>query len=86
VREIKEWQAIMDHLRNMPVTKAVELSTIPVDERAAEVRASGLIEWEASQTSCIRKSTAIMFWSCGTQPTTLAPSNSSYPSGPGQKK
>ena len=39
VREIKEWQAIMDHLRSLPVKKPGELPTIPVDERAAEVRA-----------------------------------------------
>jgi 5'-nucleotidase / UDP-sugar diphosphatase len=39
VREIKEWQAIMDHLRRLPVESPGELSTIPVDERAAEVRA-----------------------------------------------
>jgi 5'-nucleotidase/UDP-sugar diphosphatase len=39
VREIKEWQAIMDHLRSLPVKSAGELPTIPVDERAAEVRA-----------------------------------------------
>lgn len=39
VREIKEWQAIMDHLRNLPVERKGELPTIPVDERAAEVRA-----------------------------------------------
>jgi 5'-nucleotidase len=39
VREIKEWQAIMDYLRSLPVTKKGELPTIPVDERAAEVRA-----------------------------------------------
>ena len=38
-REIKEWQAIMDHLRNLPVTKKGELPVIPVDARAAEVRA-----------------------------------------------
>jgi 5'-nucleotidase len=38
-REIKEWQAIMDHLRDLPVTKKGELPVIPVDERAAEVRA-----------------------------------------------
>ncbi len=38
-REIKEWQAIMDHLRDLPVKKKGELPTIPVDERAAEVRA-----------------------------------------------
>ena len=39
VAEIKEWQAIMDHLRDLPVKNAGELPTIPVDERAAEVRA-----------------------------------------------
>ena len=39
VREIKEWQAIMDHLRGLPVKSQGELPTIPVDERAAEVRA-----------------------------------------------
>jgi 5'-nucleotidase / UDP-sugar diphosphatase len=38
-REIKEWQAIMDHLHSLPVKKAGELPVIPVDERAAEVRA-----------------------------------------------
>jgi 5'-nucleotidase len=38
VREIKEWQAIMDHLRSLPVTSKGELPVIPVDERAAEVR------------------------------------------------
>jgi 5'-nucleotidase / UDP-sugar diphosphatase len=39
VQEIKEWQAIMDHLRALPVKNAGELPVIPVDERAAEVRA-----------------------------------------------
>jgi 5'-nucleotidase len=39
VREIKEWQAIMDHLRSLPVKNKRELPIIPVDERAAEVRA-----------------------------------------------
>ncbi len=38
-REIKEWQAIMDHIRRLPVTVKGELPVIPVDERAAEVRA-----------------------------------------------
>ena len=37
-REIKEWQAIMDHLRSLPAKKG-ELPVIPVDDRAAEVRA-----------------------------------------------
>lgn len=37
-REIKEWQAIMDWLRDLPVAKSGELPVIPVDERAAEVR------------------------------------------------
>ena len=39
VREIKEWQAIMDHMRSLPVKSPGELPTIPVDDRAAEVRA-----------------------------------------------
>jgi 5'-nucleotidase/UDP-sugar diphosphatase len=39
VREIKEWQAIMDHLRSLPVKSKGELPVIPVDERAGEVRA-----------------------------------------------
>ena len=38
-KEIKEWQAIMDHLRSLPVKSKGELPVIPVDERAAEVRA-----------------------------------------------
>jgi 5'-nucleotidase len=38
-REIKEWQAIMDHLRDLPVKAKGELPIIPVDARAAEVRA-----------------------------------------------
>ena len=38
VREIKEWQAIMDHLRTLPIQTHGELPVIPVDERAAEVR------------------------------------------------
>jgi len=38
-REIKEWQAIMDYLRALPVTKKGELPMIPVDARAAEIRA-----------------------------------------------
>ncbi|WP_411870539.1 bifunctional metallophosphatase/5'-nucleotidase [Vulcanococcus limneticus] len=38
-QEIKEWQAIMDHLRSLPVTVKGELPVIPIDERAAEVRA-----------------------------------------------
>jgi 5'-nucleotidase len=39
IREIKEWQAIMDHLRSLPVKSPGELPVISVDERAAEVRA-----------------------------------------------
>ena len=39
IREIKEWQAIMDHLRSLPVKNPGELPVIPMDERAAEVRA-----------------------------------------------
>jgi len=38
-REIKEWQAIMDFLRNLPTKSAGELPVIPVDDRAREVRA-----------------------------------------------
>jgi len=38
-REIKEWQAIMDHLRSLPAKSKGELPVIPVDARAAEVRA-----------------------------------------------
>jgi 5'-nucleotidase / UDP-sugar diphosphatase len=39
VREIKEWQAIMDHLRSLPAKSKGELPVIPIDDRAAEVRA-----------------------------------------------
>jgi 5'-nucleotidase len=39
IREIKEWQAIMDHLRSLPAKDRGELPMIPVDARAAEVRA-----------------------------------------------
>ena len=39
-REIKEWQAIMDHLRALPVKNKGELPVIPVDERAAEAERS----------------------------------------------
>jgi len=39
VQEIKEWQAIMDYLRGLPAKNPGELPIIPVDERAAEVRA-----------------------------------------------
>lgn len=39
VRELKEWQAIMDHLRGLPVAGQGELPTIPVDDRARENRA-----------------------------------------------
>ena len=38
-REIKEWQAIMDYLRALPVKTPGELPIIPVDGRAKEVRA-----------------------------------------------
>ncbi|MFN7842265.1 MAG: bifunctional metallophosphatase/5'-nucleotidase [Pirellula sp.] len=38
IREIKEWQAIMDYLRKLPA-KTGELPVIPVDERANEMRA-----------------------------------------------
>jgi 5'-nucleotidase len=39
VHEIKEWQAIMDHLRSLPVKARGELPTLVLDERASEVRA-----------------------------------------------
>ncbi len=39
VQEIKEWQAIMDYLRSLPVKADEKIPTIPVDERAGEVRA-----------------------------------------------
>jgi len=39
VREIKEWQAIMDHLRKLPIRGKDRLPTVPVDGRAAEIRA-----------------------------------------------
>jgi 5'-nucleotidase/UDP-sugar diphosphatase len=39
VREIKEWQAVMDYLGALPVKNASELPIIPVDDRANEVRA-----------------------------------------------
>jgi 5'-nucleotidase len=39
VHEIKEWQAIMDHLRSLPVSHPGGLPTIPLDERAMEARA-----------------------------------------------
>ena len=38
-RETKEWQALMDHLRSLPVKDKGELPIIPIDARAAEVRA-----------------------------------------------
>jgi 5'-nucleotidase / UDP-sugar diphosphatase len=38
-REIKEWRAIMDRPRRLPVKTKCELPVIPTDERAAEVRA-----------------------------------------------
>jgi len=39
VHEIKEWQAIMDHLRTLPAKVQGKLPVIPVDDRASEVRA-----------------------------------------------
>ena len=39
LQEIKEWQAIMDHLRRLPVEGTDELPMFPVDERSKEVRA-----------------------------------------------
>jgi 5'-nucleotidase len=37
--ETKEWQAIMDFLRSLPVKNKGKLPVIPVDERANELRA-----------------------------------------------
>jgi 5'-nucleotidase len=37
--EIKEWQAIMDYLCKLPVKKGSKLPVVPVDKRAAEIRA-----------------------------------------------
>lgn len=37
--EIKEWQAIMDHLRALPASTPGGLPIVPVDDRATEVRA-----------------------------------------------
>ena len=39
VGEIKEWQAIMDYLHQLPIKKGDKLPIVPVDKRAAEVRA-----------------------------------------------
>jgi 5'-nucleotidase / UDP-sugar diphosphatase len=39
VLEIKEWQAIMDHLRSLPVKNPGGLPTLVIDDRATEVRA-----------------------------------------------
>lgn len=37
VHEMNEWQAIMNHLRSLPVKTKGELPVIPDDERASEV-------------------------------------------------
>jgi 5'-nucleotidase/UDP-sugar diphosphatase len=39
ILELKEWQAIMDYLVDLPKKPGEEFPTIPVDERASEVRA-----------------------------------------------
>ncbi len=49
VREIKEWQAIMDHLRSLPAKNPGELPMIPVDERAARFGRSKSADWEYSR-------------------------------------
>jgi hypothetical protein len=36
--EIKEWQAIMQHLQSMPVTAGDTLPTMPTDGAAREIR------------------------------------------------
>jgi 5'-nucleotidase len=38
VREVKEWQAIMDYLRDLPRANPRELPVIAVEGRAAETR------------------------------------------------
>jgi 5'-nucleotidase len=38
-KEIKEWQAIMDYIRSLPVKAKGELPVIPIDARANEARA-----------------------------------------------
>ena len=43
VNEIKEWQAIMDYIRGLPVKNKGGLPTIPVDERA--FGGSGIQNW-----------------------------------------
>ncbi len=39
VQEIKEWEAIMDHLRSFPAASPGGLPTIVINARAMEVRA-----------------------------------------------
>ena len=39
VGEIKEWQAIMEQLRGLPAKMKGELPMVPIDGRAAEIRA-----------------------------------------------
>jgi 5'-nucleotidase len=39
VREIKEWQAIMDQLRGLPVQRPGELPIVPIDARSRGIRA-----------------------------------------------
>ncbi len=39
IQEIKEWQAIMDHLRRLPINGQAKLPKIVIDDRALEVRA-----------------------------------------------
>ena len=39
IREIKEWQAVMDHLRRLPVNDGDDLPLFPLDEHTTELRA-----------------------------------------------
>jgi len=39
IQEIKEWEAIMEHLRSLPVKNPGDLPSLVIDDRATEVRA-----------------------------------------------
>jgi 5'-nucleotidase len=64
--EIKEWQAIMDHLQALPKKPGEKLPTIPLDDRAKEVRAisktDGRPETIRCETRHRRNRTPIFRW------------------------